>query len=172
MSTNSVTRAFRFRTTHTSLWFVGRWSDTRCGRAWCSGPRIDAGALSGAGFHRPNLSRNCCQPGPYRAGRTGWSGSTTADRRRVGRGPAMCSAWPTMRGRGMGGIDRVQTRMGIHRVSAWPSESPTWARRTQQRGLTPLNSRVAVRESDLGPKNTTKRPDPFELSCCNRNTIC
>ena len=68
----------------------------------------------------------------------GGSGQRTAYRRGVGRCPAMCSAWPTIRGRGMGEIDRAQTRFGIHHASAWPSESPTCARRTKQRGLTPL----------------------------------
>jgi hypothetical protein len=50
----------------------------------------------------------------------------------------MGSAWPTIRGPGMGGIDRAQTRFGIHHASAWPSESPTCSRRTKQIGLTPL----------------------------------
>ncbi len=70
----------------------------------------------------------------------GGSGQRTAHRRCVGRCPAMCSAWPTIRRRRMGGIDRAQTRFGIHHASPWPSESPTCARRTNQRGLTPLIS--------------------------------
>jgi len=45
----------------------------------------------------------------------------------------------------MGGIDRAQTWFGINHASAWPSESPTCARRTQQRGLTPLISELAQR---------------------------
>ncbi len=68
----------------------------------------------------------------------GGSRQRTAHRRGVGRCAAMCSAWPTIRGREMGGIDRPPTRFGINRASPWPSESPTCARRTYQRGLTPL----------------------------------
>ncbi len=68
----------------------------------------------------------------------GGSRQRTAQRRSVGRCPAMCSAWPTIRGRGMDGIDRPPTRFGINHASAWPSESPTCARTTNQRGLTPL----------------------------------
>ncbi len=73
----------------------------------------------------------------------GGSRQRTAHRRRVGRCPVMCSAWPTIRGRGMGGIDRPPTRFGINHAFAWPSESPTRARRTNQRALTPLISQYA-----------------------------
>ncbi len=43
-------------------------------------------------------------------------------------GPAMRSAWPSISGRGMGGIDATQARFRINHASARPSESPTFGR--------------------------------------------
>ena len=51
----------------------------------------------------------------------------------------MCAAWPTLGGRGVGGSNHAQTQIGIHHAFPWPSESPAIARRTKQRGLTPLS---------------------------------
>jgi hypothetical protein len=98
----------------------------------------------------------------------GGAGQHNAYRREFRRCPAMCAAWPTIRGRGMGGIDRAQTRSGIRQASAWPSESLTCSRRTKQRGLTPLITTGHGTRFVFTDRYLAEKPGAFEL---RRNVV-
>jgi len=107
MSTNIATRAVLSRTTGISWWCIGKLSETLWG--WHCVP--GRGLAMGLSLTLASIARTRAEAAFTMADiaivELGGSGQRTAYRRRVGRCPAMCSAWRTITGRGMGGINRA-----------------------------------------------------------------